>query len=877
MRTRMWLVSILAATLLAGSPSARGPRPHQASLPNSDVARLVVSLEEALHSGDIARFRALVAPESARGVARFETLLAGPRTRAAVRERDRIPRDDGSIDLLLDAFIERGAEGHISAWRATVTSVPGGWLFSSLTDLSSVDGLHRLSLGAQAFDARDLRLTATDFSLHMRSGVAFTADAGGGVTALVLHGKGDMVFTPPDPAERRQVELFGGSQALRVPFQAAFVRLNPSELGARLGGATLVPREASSDERRRAQSMFDAFVHRTYSLDLHDLSRERWSLVPQGVDLVAEVRTGDHGDLTYARSSGEAEDVSLFQRATRRNIAVYASPQQLAGRGRFYSEDDFVDHDVEHYDVDVRVTPERDWIEGKATLRTRVRRGPIATVMLRLSESLTVRSVIAKGHGRLMHLRVLGQNNIIITMPAPVPAGGIIELEIRYGGRLPAQALDREVIAVAGGQEMPVIPAEPRWIYSNRSFWYPQSTVTDFATARLRITVPHPLDVVASGTQIGTAEAVPATPPVPPARAFTFEAARPARYLAFVISLFVSGVSQSVPGDTPAALSVAASPRQTARSRGTADQAAQIFSFYRSVLGSAPYPQLTVAISESDLPGGHSPAYLVLLNQIPPGTPVTWRADPVSFDQYPSFFLAHEIAHQWWGQAVGWKSYHDQWISEGFAQYFAMLYAGEQRGPETLAGMMRQMRRWAVEESPQGPISLGYRLGHIQKDSRIFRALVYNKAAVVLHMLRRLVGDERFFAGLRRFYESSRFAKAGTDDFRRIMEAETGRNLERFFDRWIYGFGVPTVKTAHRVETLPGGETEVVLRAEQAGLVYDVPIAFRIEYEKGPSRDVVLLLTEPSAELRVPIETRSGRVRRVVADSDAAALARFIR
>ena len=877
MRTRTRLVCAFAATLLAGFPSAQSPRVSQVSAPNSDVARLVVSLEEALQSGDLAMFRALVATESVPGFGRFETLLAGPRTRAAIRERDRIPRDDGSVDLLLDAFIERGPEGHISAWRATVTSVPGGWRFSSLTDLSSVDGLHRLTMGSQAFDARDLRLTGTDFSLHMRSGVAFTAGAAGGATALVLHGKGDMVFTPPDPAERRQVEIFGGGQALRVPFDAAFVRLNPSELGARLGGAALVPRDASSDERRRAQSVFDAFVHKTYGLDLHDLSPERWSLVPQGGDLVAEVHTGRHGDLTYARSAGEAEDVSLFQRATRRNISVYASPQQLEARGRFYSEDDLVDYDVEQYDVDVRVTPAHDWIEGMATLRTRVRRGPVATVMLRLAESLTARSVVAKGHGRLMHLRVLGQSKIIITMPAPVATGDIIELEIRYGGRLPPQALDREVMTVAADQDMPIITPEPRWIYSNRSYWYPQSTVTDFATARLRITVPHPLDVVASGTRIGTPEPVPATPPAPPARAFTFETAKPARYLAFVVSRFVSGASQSMPGETPATLNVAASPRQAARSRATADLAARIFSYYRSVLGAAPYPQLTIAISESDLPGGHSPAYLVLLNQIPPATPITWRADPVSFEEYPAFFLAHEIAHQWWGQAVGWKSYHDQWISEGFAQYFAMLYAGEQRGPETLGGMMRQMRRWAVDESPQGPISLGYRLGHIQNDSRVFRALVYNKSAVVLHMLRRLVGDEPFFAGLRRFYQSATFGKAGTDDFRRIMEAETGRSLERFFERWIYGFGIPTIKTAHRVETLPGGETELVLRAEQAGPIYDLPVTFRIDYATGASRDIVLLLTGPSAELRVPLDAGAGRVRRVVADSDAAALARFIR
>jgi aminopeptidase N len=86
-----------------------------------------------------------------------------------------------------------------------------------------------------------------------------------------------------------------------------------------------------------------------------------------------------------------------------------------------------------------------------------------------------------------------------------------------------------------------------------------------------------------------------------------------------------------------------------------------------------------------------------------------------------------------------------------------------------------------------GPIYLGYRVGHVKGDSRVFRAVIYNKSAVVLHMLRRLVGDEKFFAGLRRFYREYRFRKAGTDDLRRVMEQESGLSLERFFEQWIYG------------------------------------------------------------------------------------------
>ena len=176
------------------------------------------------------------------------------------------------------------------------------------------------------------------------------------------------------------------------------------------------------------------------------------------------------------------------------------------------------------------------------------------------------------------------------------------------------------------------------------------------------------------------------------------------------------------------------------------------------------------------------------------------RNDPEVFANYPEFFLAHEIAHQWWGQAVGWRNYHEQWLSEGFAQYFAALYAQHHRGDQTFAGVMRQMRQWGMSASPQGPIYLGYRLGHIRGDSRVFRAIVYNKSAAVLHMLRRLVGDDAFFRGVRRFYETSRFRKVGTEDFRRAMEAESSRPLERFFERWIYGSTLPTVQFSHHVE-----------------------------------------------------------------------------
>src|SRR5207245_11346606 len=122
-------------------------------------------------------------------------------------------------------------------------------------------------------------------------------------------------------------------------------------------------------------------------------------------------------------------------------------------------------------------------------------------------------------------------------------------------------------------------------------------------------------------------------------------------------------------------------------------------------------------------------------------------------------------------------------------------------------------------------------------------ALVYNKGAAVLHMLRRLIGDEAFFRGIRRFYGESRFRKAGTEDLRRAMEAESDRPLERFFERWIYGSTLPRLTFAFHVES-SAGRQEVVLHFEQPGDVFDVPVTVTLQYADRRPVDVLVPITD---------------------------------
>jgi aminopeptidase N len=248
-----------------------------------------------------------------------------------------------------------------------------------------------------------------------------------------------------------------------------------------------------------------------------------------------------------------------------------------------------------------------------------------------------------------------------------------------------------------------------------------------------------------------------------------------------------------------------------------------------------------------------------------PSAPYTWRNDPEVFEGFPEFYLAHELAHQWWGQAVGWRNYHEQWLSEGFAQYFSLLYAKHHRGDDVFESVLRRLRRWGMNESAQGPIYLGYRLGHIRGEPRVFSALVYNKSAAVLHMLRRLIGDDAFFRGLRRFYRVSRFRKVGTEDFRAAMEAETTVALDRFFERWIYGSTLPKLKLGYRVEG-----NEVVLHVDQLGEVFDVPVTVTLQYADRKPEDVIVRVTDRSVDMRVPL---AGVLRGIVFNKDDGTLA----
>jgi hypothetical protein len=869
------LAVIVASVFLTIGPGVRA-QPAPAS---DDVQQLLARVEQIVRSGDVFGYLDLVAGTSnrARAIDFSRSEIQPGATRVVIKERDRTPFGSSIVPegyrLVVDVFVEFGQRAREATWRLDVMRLGGVWQIFDAERLTVVERLYRISLdGARAFSALNLTIGVEDLDVVFESGRVFLVSSDAGATGVVLLGRGEMRFHPRPPTEKGQVKIFCGSETLVAPFTGAFIRMDPSDFDRLVPVHRLTEMPVDPSDQRRASSIFREDFSKSYHLGLGDLSPDLWSLLPGPGNFVAEVHTRRYGTLTYARSKNEPEDITLFDRQRHRNIAVYASEETLARRGRSYNEDDLREYDVEDYKIDLAVSPGRQWLDGVAAVRMRVRTDGMSSVQLRLADSLVVRSITSDRFGRLFGFRVNNQNIVVVNLPVSLAQDAVLTLTLAYSGRLESQSLDGgETVAVGLGQdqtfEMPELAAEPNYLYSNRIPWYPQALSTDYATATIKISVPPAYACVASGVlQPGWPQLAGERADQSERKVYSFAAEQPLRYLAFIVSRFARADTRSVapvPGDAveagekgtgrgygTLALSVEANPRQIKSGQNLSERAADIAQFYTSLAGDLPYPALTIAVTEGNLPGGHSPAYFAQIVQPLPFNTLVWRDDPASFDRFPDFFIAHELAHQWFGQAVGWGNYHEQWLSEGFAQYFAALYAQHERGDAVFQGVMRQMRRWAMRESDQGPVYLGYRLGHIKSDGRVFRALVYNKGAAVLHMLRRLVGDDAFFRGVRRFYSGSRFRKVGTDDLRKAFEAESGRSLERFFDQWIYGSTLPRLKVQYKVEG-----SELAVHVDQIGEVFQVPVSLTLQYAGGRKTDVVISVEEQSTDRRIRLDS----------------------
>ncbi len=209
---------------------------------------------------------------------------------------------------------------------------------------------------------------------------------------------------------------------------------------------------------------------------------------------------------------------------------------------------------------------------------------------------------------------------------------------------------------------------------------------------------------------------------------------------------------------------------------------------------------------------------------------IFYRESTVTGNQAHETLFTHEIAHQWFGDAVSELNWHHVWISEGFATYLTDLYLEHEHGREVFVASMLDekgqvlrfaRRRLAPIVDTTLPVSV-----------RLLNENTYEKAGWVLHMLRRDLGDELFQQCVRAFYHHYKYGNTLTQDFRQIVDSLSGRSYESFFRQWFYHSGHP-VLSAHMEYNRK--EIKLTINQHQEQHVFEFPLDIKIVCGNGKS------------------------------------------
>lgn len=293
-------------------------------------------------------------------------------------------------------------------------------------------------------------------------------------------------------------------------------------------------------------------------------------------------------------------------------------------------------------------------------------------------------------------------------------------------------------------------------------------------------------------------------------------------------------------------------PADSARAASIFARADQMVDYYAELIGPFPYEKLANVQSSTRFGGMEN------------SSAIFYSESAIAQGRLSEGTVAHEIAHQWFGDSVTEFDWSHLWLSEGFATYFGALFFEHADGVEPFRATMERSRQRIVGSNVVATRPV------IETDQPDLFALLndnnYPKGGWVLHMLRGWIGDDAFFDGIRRFYARYRDDIASTDDFREVMEEASGRDLERFFDQWLNHPGFPVLRSEWQYDASLG-QVQVTVHQEQdaAWPGYHLPLTVRAVLEDGSHVDHAVEMDgrEGSASFAV-----TGPVQDVIVDPD---------
>ena len=670
----------------------------------------------------------------------------------------------------------------------------------------------------------------------------------GRVTGAVFIGEGVLTLTPPVEYEKHSLALFTGEPSITEQFTKLTLRftdktyqeVKASPQAKMMAGGPQAGRakEIYNDNQYLLRRELRTNMELRTLVDLYTPERPGFFIVyiggkrfeklvfqmdPLGIPEVSpeEVLLSSYGD----------SDGGLW-------TAFHLTDEYKAGKGN--SDEDHRIFDITHHEISGAIKGTQISASDIVTFNPLV--GGSRVLPFRLFSSLRVGRVRDEQGRDLQFIQEQqGRDaSFALIWPEPLEAGKSYKVTIEYQGG--------EALADAGGGNYFLRP---------RSSWYPNNSGTQFGDrATFDVTFHYPKDLMFVGT--GAPEGVPV---VESGRAVakwssgkTELAVAGFNYGAFKrkqlkdektgyeIEFYANENTQGQLG--PGVGSESDPSMGGGGSLATSGGAGRILPLtqnsmriYDAFFGKLPYTR--IAMTEQPA-GNFGQAWPTLIYM-----PFTAFLDPTqrwlatgdarySSDDFFKYVGPHEVAHQWWGHLVGWKSYRDQWMSEGFAEFSSSLYVQAVDGNDKFLDFWEEQRELITKARPStknrqpytvGPVTQGYRLNS-GRTGNIARVMIYPKGAYILHMLRmmmydRKTVDDRFSAMMKDFIKENYNKNVSTEDFKRAVERHMTREMnvmgngkmDWFFDAYVYGTEMPS----YRLEYSINGNT-VTGRVTQSGV-----------------------------------------------------------
>lgn len=710
---------------------------------------------------------------------------------------------------------------------------------------------------SQVYKIREASIDRGKLHISLDDGtIAFTQAVDGHVTGAFYQGYGEVLLMPPNQAERSSMSLFTGSAILEETFSNAYFRFNDDVFGE------LQPYLRQAEDPDAFFSQWDATARNLAADDALRLLLSFGESLP-GAKGPTERSTDDmvHAyvqgnklgafDVLYDSLLLEQIEAGQHRHADGEDYydvwASFAVPAPGTSDGSSSlsegNESPPLDLAVNSFKIQAHIKPVKQ-LEAKATLNVVAGPGGKRILLFELSRLLRVSQVLADGqpvefiHNQAIegsHLAREGNDVVAVILPAPLKKGQKIQLTFEYSGSVLSEAANGLLYVGEHGT----------W-YPNRGF--------AMAGFDLEFRYPSGWTLVATGhrTQLGTSggEQISKWVTERPVPVAGFNLGKYSQTVSHAGKVAVTtyatvNVERGFPGTANLANSVippapgragviGAEGRRTipiiappnppspaVNTQAVGAASAKAIEFYERYFGPYPYGELAI----TQMPGAVSQGWpgLIFLSSysfLTPEEKAKLHSDPVRrlvSDQV----IAHETAHQWWGDLVKWRTYRDQWIMEALANYSALMLL-ESYDPAKFQRVMQSYHDDLLAKGPKGiplmdagPVTLGFRLSSSQFPGA-YEPVCYGRGTWLLHMLRtmmrdaqtkslaadraRQIGDEPFLRALRKLREDYEDKGVSTSELMHVFESELPpslhyedrKSLDWFYDGWINGTAIPS-------------------------------------------------------------------------------------